>query len=105
MFVTMNRTKWDSLPPDIQAVLTAVSAEWAPRHGQAWNAADDEGRALVAELGRETIALSPEETARWQAAVAPVLNTYVEQVAAKGLPGQAFLDDLKQLVAAASRQP
>ena len=101
MCVTMNKAKWESLPPDVQAVMTTVSADWVVKHGEAWNTADDEGRALVAELGHETITLSPEENQRWQAAVAPVLGFYVEQAEAKGLPGKAFLADLQQRVAAA----
>jgi TRAP-type transport system periplasmic protein len=101
MFVTMNRDRWNALTPDLQAIFTEVSAEWVARHGEAWNTADREGEGLVAELGRETILLTPEEQARWQEAVAPVLQAYVEQAAAKGLPGQAFLDDLLQRVAAA----
>ena len=101
MFVTMNRDRWNALPADLQAIFTAVSAEWVARHGAAWNTADREGEALVAELKRETIRLTPEEQARWQEAVAPVLQAYVEQAAAKGLPAQAFLDDAQQRVAAA----
>ena len=101
MFVTMNRDRWNALPADLQALFTEVSAEWVAQHGAAWNTADREGEALVAELKRETIRLAPEEQARWQAAVAPVLQAYVEQAAAKALPAQAFLDDAQQRVAAA----
>ena len=101
MFVTMNRDRWNTLPADIQALFTEVSTEWVARHGADWNTADREGAALVAELKRETIRLTPEEQARWQEAVAPVLQAYVEQAAAKGLPAQAFLDDVQQRVAAA----
>jgi TRAP-type C4-dicarboxylate transport system substrate-binding protein len=89
------------LPTDLQAVFTEVSAAWVAQHGAAWNTADREGEALVAELKRETIRLAPEEQARWQEAVAPVLQVYVEQAAAKALPAQAFLDDARQRVAAA----
>ena len=63
MFVTMNKDKWNSLPPDIQEIITQVSDEWVDVHGAAWDQADDEGRALVEELGREMIVLSPEEAA------------------------------------------
>jgi TRAP-type C4-dicarboxylate transport system substrate-binding protein len=104
MFVTMNRERWDALPVDLQQIITEVSAEWVERHGAAWNTADREGMELVSELKRETIRLEPAEQARWQEAVAPVLQAYVEQAAARGLPGQAFLDDARQRVAAA-REP
>lgn len=103
MFVTMNKAKWEALPAAVQAAMTAVSAEWIARHGEAWNTADSEGRALVKELGRETISLADDENGRWSESVAPVLRAYVEQAAAKGLPAQAFLDDLQQRVAAARK--
>ncbi len=103
MFVAMNKARWEALPPAVQDAMTAVSAEWIAKHGEAWNTADNEGLALVKELGREVIALSADESLRWQASVAPVLQAYVEQAAAKGLPAQAFLDDLRQRVAAARK--
>ena len=99
MFVVMNKAKWDGLPADLQAVLTEVSAEWVAKQGAAWDQADEEGRAFVAGLGHETIALSDEEKARWKEAVKPILDEYVKGCADKGLPGEAFLADLQALIA------
>ena len=48
MFVVMNKAKWDKLDADLQKVLTDVSAEWVDKHGQAWDQADEEGRAFIA---------------------------------------------------------
>ena len=105
MFVTMNKDKWEALGPELQAIFAAVSQEWAPKHGAAWNSADEEGRALVTELGHEVIALDAAETARWQEAVAPVLGAYVDAATARELPGAEFLKDLRQRVAGAQAQP
>ncbi|MFW6146429.1 MAG: TRAP transporter substrate-binding protein [Planctomycetota bacterium] len=97
MYVVMNKDVWNELPADIQQVITTVSAEWVARHGQAWDEADQAGRAFVAELEppREIIALGAAEEARWVEAVQPVLDAYVEKTTAEGLPGDELLADLQ----------
>lgn len=95
MFVVMNQAKWASLPADLQKVITEVSQEWVSRHGEAWDAADREGRAFVTELKKEFIALPELEQQRWQAAVKPILDDYLKSAAAKNLPGEAFLGEIQ----------
>jgi TRAP-type transport system periplasmic protein len=95
MFVAMNKDKWDALPEDVQATITAVSAEWVTKHGEAWDQADREGEAFVTELKRERISLSPLEQARWTAGVAPVLADYVKAAKEQDLPGDALLADIQ----------
>ncbi len=101
MFVVMNREKWESLPPDVQGIITQVSDEWVSKHGEAWDQADQEGRAYVMELGHEIIELPDTEVVRWTQAVQPILDDYVKSVEALGLPGKQFLADVQQRVSAA----
>jgi len=101
MFVAMNEDSWNALPEDLQQVLVDVSAEWVDKHGEAWNQADEEGLAFVQELGREIIPLSPEESARWQAQVAPIVDAYLVNTAEKGLPGKEFLAEAQAMIAEA----
>ena len=101
MFVAINQAAWDALPADLQQVVAEVSAEYVDKHGVAWNQADAEGLTFVQELGREFISLSPEEEARWQQQVAPILDRYLAQAAEKGLPGADFLRDAQALIAEA----
>lgn len=98
MFVVMNKDKWANLPTDVQEVITAVSDEWIDKHGAAWDKADEEGLEFVLGLGREIIALTPEQQAQWKAKVQPVLDNYVEETKTKDLPGDAFLKDLQERV-------
>lgn len=106
MFVVMNPAKWKQLPPDVQAIFTAVSEEWIARHGAAWDQADQEGHALATELKREFFTLPEVEQQRWSAAVKPILDDYVKAAAAKNLPGEAFLKDLQaELVQAKTAKP
>ncbi len=101
MFVAFNREAWARLPEEVRVVFRDVSAEWIERHGEAWNMADEEGRAFVAELGRETIVLDDAEQARWSAAVATVIDDYVRRTHEAGLPGEALVAEIRAAVAAA----
>ncbi|MEA3365031.1 MAG: TRAP transporter substrate-binding protein [Candidatus Hydrogenedentes bacterium] len=100
MFVTMNKDVWNKLPADIQQIFTEVSEAWIEKHGAAWDQADAEGREFVAKLGKKTISLDEAEQARWREKVAPVLDEYVDNMAAKNLPGDKFLADLQAKLAA-----
>lgn len=101
MFVAMNQKSWDALPADLQQILVDVSAEFVDKHGAAWNQADAEGLEFVQGLGREIIALSADEEARWKAAVEPIVAKYLAQTAEKGLPGADFLKDVQTMIAEA----
>lgn len=98
MFVVMNKSKWDSLPADLQQILTEVSAEWVDKHGEAWDQADAEGKQFVQELKHEIIALDPADAPAWKSAVQPILDEYVKATVAKNLPGDAFLKDLQTMI-------
>lgn len=103
MFVVMNRDVWESLPEDIQAVFNEVNAEWVDKHGRAWDQADEEGRQYVLSMGKPIIDLSPEQEGRWRQAVQPLFDEYVTSCQAMGLPGQAVLTDIREMIAEASQ--
>ena len=100
-FVVMNKQKWAALPPDVRKTIEAVNAEWVVKHGQAWNEADREGQAFIVGLKRDILQLNPAEQALWTAKVAPLLQDYAARAAQKGVPGEAFLNDLRAAVAEA----
>lgn len=99
MFVVMNKATWNSLPADVQQVITEVNEEWVVKHGGAWDQADAEGREFITELQRELITLTPDEQQRWRDAVRPVLDAYVTATQGQGLPGEQFLKDAQELIA------
>jgi TRAP-type C4-dicarboxylate transport system substrate-binding protein len=100
-FVVMNKQKWNSLPPDIQKIFREVNKEWADKNGAAWDKYDKESSAWMISQGKKIITLSPEENARFAAAVKPMLGEYVERMKKLGLPGKEALDfclvELKKL--------
>jgi len=93
--VTMNKTKWSALTPENQKAINEINAEWALKHGESWDQIDKDGIAFLKEKGGEMVPQTPEESAKWQNAVAPVLDEYVKSVSAKGIDGKAVVDFIK----------
>jgi TRAP-type C4-dicarboxylate transport system substrate-binding protein len=98
MFAVMNKDKWNKLPEDLQKIVTEVSEEWIVKQGEAWDQADSEGEAFVKELGKEFLSLPADEEATLVKAMQPVYDEYVKATEEKGLPGEAFLKDLQEIL-------
>jgi TRAP-type C4-dicarboxylate transport system substrate-binding protein len=91
MFIVMNKNKWNSLPPDIQKVFTEVNEEWIEKQASVWDQIEKEGVEFTKKRGNKIIYLSKEEDARWAAAVKPLIDEYLKNTKAKGLPGDEAL--------------
>ena len=104
MFVAMNQNTWSKLPKDIQKIITSVSEEWISKHGEAWDQADLEGTQYVKDLKKEFLKLSATEQASWQKKVQPILDEYVAAAKTKGLRGDAFLKDIQNAIAKATKK-
>lgn len=102
MFVVMNKAKWEALPADLQAIFTAVSREWVDVHGRVWDDSDAQGREFTLSLGNQVLPLAPAESARWRQAVQPIVDAYIADTKAKGLPGDEYVASLRQLIKDAS---
>ncbi len=98
MFVVMNLKKWNALPADIRKVMEEVSSQWIDIHGKAWDQLDEEGRAYTLGLGNKIVSLSADENARWKKAVRPIIDDYIKEVSAKGLPAQKAVKDVEDLI-------
>ncbi len=100
-FVVMNKQKWNSLPKAVKQIIERVNAEWIERQGKNWDDIDKAGREATLALGNKIISLSKEENMRWADAVRPILDEYVANMKAQGLPGDKalkfYMDELKKL--------
>jgi TRAP-type C4-dicarboxylate transport system substrate-binding protein len=103
-FVVMNLKKWDSLPKDLQKIITDVSKEYEEITAKAWGDSDKSGYKFAENMGHEFIELSDEESAKFKAAVKPVFDEYVKNANAKGVDGQAVFDAVKQMVETYSKE-
>ena len=90
-YIVMNKDKWNSLPPDIQKIIEKINEEWIEKTGRLWDEIDTAGRDFTLKLGNKIISLSKEENERWGKAVRPMLDEYVNNMKAKGLPGEEAL--------------
>lgn len=94
----MNLNTWNSLPADIQKTIEEVSREYLPIIAKAWGEITLDGRAYALSRGHTFISISKEEEGRWKEAVKPILEDYIKQMQAKGLPGKEAVDEVIRLV-------
>jgi TRAP-type C4-dicarboxylate transport system substrate-binding protein len=88
MFVVMNKDKWDSLPSNLQKIITDVNKDMPQKHGKVWSYYDQAGIEYFLGLGggREVISLSASEMGRWVTAIKPLIEKAVTDRNAKDLP-------------------
>jgi TRAP-type transport system periplasmic protein len=83
-YFVMNKSKWNSLPADVQKVVMEVAAEAKDKQAQLWNEMDIEGREALKAAGGEVINLTDAEGQKWDKAVDPVLTQYKKDMVGKG---------------------
>lgn len=94
-YVVMNKTQWDSLPADIQQIFTDVSKEYVDAHAKVWTHYDKSAVEYFKTMpNREVIELEPAEMARWVEKVQPLVDKYISDLKAKGLPA----DEMEQFI-------
>jgi len=78
--LAVNLDKWNSLSPEIQAIMTQAAAE-AQVFAQDWFAQNEqEQRKLMAEGGMKTLALSDEESKKWNKVANDALWEYYKGI-------------------------
>lgn len=93
--VFMNKDKWNKLSAETQKTILAINDEWSVKHGTAWDDADRAGLEFFISKGGKVSSLSDEESKKWEAAVAPVIDEYIKKAAEKGVDGKAVVDFIK----------
>jgi len=83
-YVIMNKKKWDSLPPDVQQVITSVTNEYKEKWAVLWNDIDIEGVEFFRSQGGEIIELSDAEVSRWIEAGGAVIADFKKDLMGKG---------------------
>jgi TRAP-type C4-dicarboxylate transport system substrate-binding protein len=97
IYVTMNRDKWDSLSPAVKKIFDEVSEKFADITSRVFDENDLVGKNFSLSLGNKVITLPPEELKRWEEHYQPILNKWVAENEAKGLPARAVLDEVFKL--------
>ena len=99
--VAMNKQKFASLPPDVQAIIDKMSEEYMKKYAKIWADMEVEGKDWLIKRGVQIIALSKDEEARWyDKGAKPLVEAYIKEMKEKGLPGEEavkfLLDSFKQ---------
>jgi TRAP-type C4-dicarboxylate transport system substrate-binding protein len=90
-FVVMNLAKWNSLPDNFKAIITKVSEDWIEKHAKVWSYYDKAGMDYFLTFpDRKVIQLSDAESAKWTAAVGQLIDGFVKEKTAKGLPAADY---------------
>jgi TRAP-type C4-dicarboxylate transport system substrate-binding protein len=80
----MSKKKWDSLPADVQKIITDVTNEYKEKWAVLWNDIDIEGLDFFKKQGGEVISLDDAEIARWAKAGEPVSADFKKDLMGKG---------------------
>ena len=101
-FVAMNKDKWNKLPDDVKKTIEEINLEWIPKQGRVWDEADAEGIRFMLGKGGRILGIEPKEAERWVNAVQPVMDVYLKETKAKGVPGDKALQFAKERLKAAT---
>lgn len=97
--VVMNLDRWNSLPPEIQKVMDDLSLEQAEWTGTYM---DDHVREAVEWSKKEHQVVfaqfSEADQAQSNALLAPMIDAWIQEAQAKGISGQAVIDDIRALI-------
>jgi TRAP-type C4-dicarboxylate transport system substrate-binding protein len=92
--VPMNRAKYDSLPPDLKAVIDKNSGrEFSAFLGRTQSGHDAVGKKIFAETKNQTITVIPRaELENWKKATDSLDDAWIKEMSGKGLNGKELFD-------------
>ncbi len=97
---TMNKKKYDSLPPDLKAVIDKNSGmNMAKRLGPEYDKVEVVGKGLAEKRGNKFNVIDPAEVAKMQKMAQPAIDQWVADVTKKGHDGKALLAEARALIA------
>lgn len=96
--LAMNKAAYEGLPDDLKAVIDANSGhDFSVFAGSTMASYDAPSRQLAVDAGNNIITIT--DTAPWVAATEPIYAEWVAEMEAKGIDGQALIDEARALMA------
>lgn len=103
--IGMNKKKYDSLPPDLKAVIDKNSGrDLAIEVGRIWTRNEDAGLKAALAHGNQHIVIPKAELKNFQAKLEPVVDRWVAEVKDKGIDGRALVNAARAAVAKHSKE-
>ncbi|MCF3593081.1 TRAP transporter substrate-binding protein [Rhodobacteraceae bacterium LMO-12] len=98
--LAMNKEKYESLPDDLKKIIDDNSGlELSVFAGGTQADADAPARKLAVERGNNITTISGADVQEWRDLVQPIYDSWIADVASKGIDGQALIDEAKALMA------
>jgi TRAP-type C4-dicarboxylate transport system substrate-binding protein len=103
-FMIVGNTKAiEKLTPANKAAFLKASGEaGSALFGKYWDAADERARADAKQRNHTIETIAPAELDKWRPLLQATTDEWLKKANAKGVDGQKLLDDLKQMIKAAS---
>jgi TRAP-type C4-dicarboxylate transport system substrate-binding protein len=102
--VSMNESRWNSLPADVKKAFTASSGTaWVRRVGEIWHHNDLGGIKVAEKAGDTHIVLTEAELEAFRSQLEPVVKRWEDDVKAKGIDGAALVKAARQEIAKYSK--
>ena len=97
--VAMNKSKWNSLPSEVQdAFREASNEEWLKKVGQIWRDYEKPGMEQLKTFRKKIIVLNEDEIAQWEEALEPVTERWIKDVEKDGIDGRKLVEKARELV-------
>jgi TRAP-type C4-dicarboxylate transport system substrate-binding protein len=97
--LAMNKDSYERLPDDLKKVIDDnAGAELSAWAGKTMQEYDAPGLEIAQSRGNNIIELSAEEVEAWKAAAQPVIDNWIAEMTAKGIDGQALIDEARSLI-------
>ncbi len=98
--LAMNNDVYNGLPDDLKAVIDQNSGlDFSVFAGGTQSDADGPARQVAVDLGNNIITIAESDTGEWRDLVAPIYDTWIEDMKGKGIDGQALIDEARALMA------
>lgn len=95
----MNKSKWDSLPADVQKVIDELAPEMAAFAGSYLDGIVNESMKWSEDNHQvQTVSLSPEEKAKWDKYYEELRQKVIDDLKSKGLPADEYAQKVLELI-------
>ena len=102
----MNKSRFEHLPPEVQAAIREAADAWSAHYAKAQAAAAGTMLQNMVQAGAKVSELSEAERKRWADSLSPVGKTWAADAQGKGLPGNEVLNAYTSaLVKAGAKMP
>ena len=97
--LAMNKSKYDSLPDDLKAIVDAQSGEeFSVFAGGTQADADGPAREVAVDNGNNIITVSGADLDVWRSAVEPIYDEWIAEMEARGIDGKALVEEARMLI-------